>query len=172
MRLGKRIYDSESKEKAGELITAAVNNAKYSGQVIGEYRGFQLIPYTSSFLNNPQIYIKGANDTVIELGGSPTGNIQRLDNAINSFEEKLIQAQEQLAKATQQLESAKEQVKVPFDQEYEMKTLIEELTEVDNELDLDKGNDSALIQEKNESELDEILEIEEVTEDYEDDMEI
>ena len=166
MRLGKRIYDSESKEKAGELIIAAANNAKYSGQVIGEYRGFQLVP------RGTIIYVKGAVNTVIELGFSPIGNIQRIDNAINAFEENLMHYQEQLAKSLQQLESAKEQVNIPFDQEYELKTLMEELTEVDNELDLDKGDDSALIQEKNESELDEILEVEEVTEDYEGDMEL
>ena len=164
MQLGKNTYDSESKAKAGELIYKATLNSKYHGVEIGEYRGFKIIPYREKMFSETKICLSGANSTLVDVSASGNGNIQRLDNAINAFDKELIETQEHLRKLEQQLETAKTQAKEPFEQEYELKTLLSELTEVDSQLDLDKEDNSTLIQEKEDKELDEILVMEEMEE--------
>ena len=72
------------------------------------------------------------------LGTDVFGNIQRLDNAIDTFPERLQICRSQLENVHQQLEAAKAEVQVPFPKEEELKTKSARLEELNILLNLDK----------------------------------
>ena len=77
------------------------------------------------------------NDTTA-LGTDVFGNIQRLDNLLESMADKLTACEDDLCNAKQQLESAKADVEKPFPHEEELKTKTERLAELNALLDMDK----------------------------------
>lgn len=80
------------------------------------------------------------------------GNIQRLDNALNSFQEKLTACEAQLENTKVQLENAKLEVQKPFPQEDELKTKTARLNELNAMLNLDKRENEIVDGERAEEE--------------------
>ena len=86
------------------------------------------------------------------LGTDIFGNIQRLDNALNSFQEKLTACEAQLENTKVQLENAKLEVQKPFPQEDELKTKTARLNELNAMLNLDKRENEIVDGERAEAE--------------------
>ena len=89
---------------------------------LGEYRGFPMTLWVSDSGFSPklQITLKHELSHSLEPGSDPSGNITRIDNALDSMKENLQKHQAELANLLQQTEDAKVEVKRPFPQEAEL----------------------------------------------------
>ena len=88
----------------------------------------------------------------IPLGTDVFGNILRLDNVLNAFEDRLTACKEQLANTHTQLESAKEQVEKPFPQEDELKEKSARLDELNILLNMDKAQNELVDEDREDEE--------------------
>ena len=119
---------------------------------IGEYRGFDMELFFDSFSREYKITLKHELRHTVTLGTDIFGNIQRLDNALNSFQEKLTACEAQLENTKVQLENAKLEVQKPFPQEEELKTKTARLNELNAMLNLDKRENEIVDGERAEEE--------------------
>ena len=93
-----------------------------------------------------------ATSHTVTLGTDIFGNIQRLDNALGAFEERMAACVEQLENTHVQLENAKVELQKPFPQEEELKTKTERLNELNALLNLDKKENEIVDGERGEEE--------------------
>ena len=88
----------------------------------------------------------------VTLGTDIFGNIQRLDNTLSAFEERMAACVEQLENTRVQLENAKAEVQKPFPQEEELKTKSARLNELNAMLNFDKRENEIVDGERGEEE--------------------
>ena len=85
------------KKAAGEAIIGLCKSMTNPDPIhIGEYRGFDMELFFDSFSREYKITLKHELRHTVTLGTDIFGNIQRLDNALNSFQEKLTACEAQL----------------------------------------------------------------------------
>ena len=90
LKMGDKVYPT--RKEAGEAFKEALNKnlgAIMSGKeiMLGEYRGMQLSIMYNDFRKMPQACLKGEKAHYCDLNiETTTGNIIRLDNAINSIQ--------------------------------------------------------------------------------------
>lgn len=112
------------RKEAGQAIINAFDQLKdLSDKVeLGEYRGFPMTLWVSDsgFSQKLQITLKHELSHSLEPGSDPSGNITRIDNALDGMKENLQKHQAELANLLQQTEDAKVEVKRPFPQEAEL----------------------------------------------------
>lgn len=141
------------KKAAGEAIIGLCKTMTNPDPIhIGEYRGFDMELFFDSFSREYKITLKHELRHTVTLGTDIFGNIQRLDNALNSFQEKLTACEAQLENTKVQLENAKLEVQKPFPQEEELKTKTERLNELNAMLNLDKRENEIVDGERAEEE--------------------
>lgn len=99
-----------------------------------------------------RITLKNELRHTVPLGTDIFGNVQRLDNALGAFAEKMTACKEQLDNTHVQLENAKVEVQKPFPQEDELKTKTERLNELNALLNLDKHENEIVDGERSEEE--------------------
>ena len=154
MKLGNRQFNgSDTKKDAGKMILQAVNSGKYAEQEIGTYRGFKIVPQKISGLTlvdmaNIKVALIGSEKHVIELGESDLGVITRLDNALNSLEEKQNDITLSLTKTKDKLEATKAVIDTPFEYSTQLAEAQSELTAVNAELDIGKESHAHMVDEK------------------------
>ena len=105
---------------------------------IGEYCGFDMEMSFDTFSREYKITLKGALSHTTPLGTDIFGNIQRLDNTLGAFEDRLNACREQLENVRVQMDNAKVEVQKPFPQEEELKEKTARLNELNTLLDMDK----------------------------------
>ena len=88
----------------------------------------------------------------VTLGTDIFGNIQRLDNTLSSFEERMTACANQLENTRVQLENAKAEVQKPFPQEEELAAKTARLNELNALLNLDKKENEIVDGERGEEE--------------------
>ena len=141
------------KKAAGEAIIGLCKSMTNPDPIhIGEYRGFDMELFFDSFRREYKITLKHELRHTVTLGTDIFGNIQRLDNALNSFQEKLTACEAQLENTKVQLENAKLEVQKPFPQEDELKTKTARLNELNAMLNLDKRENEIVDGERAEEE--------------------
>lgn len=141
------------KKAAGEAIIGLCKSMTNPDPIhIGEYRGFDMELFFDSFSREYKITLKHELRHTVTLGTDIFGNIQRLDNALNSFQEKLTACEAQLENTKVQLENAKLEVQKPFPQEDELKTKTARLNELNAMLNLDKRENEIVDGERAEKE--------------------
>lgn len=141
------------KKAAGEAIIGLCKSMTSPDPIhIGEYRGFDMELFFDSFSREYKITLKHELRHTVTLGTDIFGNIQRLDNALNSFQEKLTACEAQLENTKVQLENAKLEVQKPFPQEEELKTKTARLNELNVMLNLDKRENEIVDGERAEEE--------------------
>lgn len=142
MIINGKVY-SEKKD-AGDIIKLACNK-KDTGYVIGQYRGFDIIVGTkatdfgNSLLAQDEIFIKGANTYKIEIGDSSIGLITRVENCINNLDKKLLEEENNLQVVQNKVRNSEALLQQPFEYEEQIDSLRNELSEIDNELNLDNN---------------------------------
>lgn len=125
--------------EAGAAIIDAMQHMKSPTAVpLGNYRGFALELEFDSFMKRYNVILVGALRHTIELGKDESGNITRIDNAIERIAESLESTRQTLSDAHKQVENAQAEVDKPFDKEDELKTKSERLLALDRELNLDE----------------------------------
>lgn len=128
------------KEEAGKAILLACKNVKAKESIdIGSYKGFDMSLSFDSFAQEFHLDLQREMTYTVTLGSSDTGNILRIDNALDSIEKRLENSREQLNTLKEQLETAKSELGKPFPQEEELRSKLERLAELNAILDID-GN--------------------------------
>lgn len=128
-----------SKKAAGSAILEVCSNMTSPDPIpLGMYRGFSLKLHFDSMKREFVITMQGELSYPVTLGTDIFGNIQRLDNAIDTFPERLARCEAQLDNVHQQLEAAKIEAEAPFPQEDELKKKSARLDELNILLNLDK----------------------------------
>ena len=127
------------KKAAGSAILEICHNVKSPDPIpLGSYRGFAMQLHYDSFYKEFKITLQGALSHSVTLGTDIYGNIQRLDNMIDSFPERLESCKMQLENVQSQLATAKSELGKPFAREDELRQKSARLDELNILLNLDK----------------------------------
>ena len=127
------------KKAAGDAILGLCKSMTSPDPIpIGQYRGFDMELSFDTFSREYKITLIHQLRHTVTLGTDIFGNIQRLDNTLSSFEERMTACANQLENTRVQLENAKAEVQKPFSQEEELKAKSERLNELNAMLNLDK----------------------------------
>lgn len=141
------------KKDAGDAILGLCKSMTTPDPIsIGQYRGFDMELSFDTFSREYKITLIHQLRHTVTLGTDIFGNIQRLDNALGAFEERMAACVEQLENTHVQLENAKVEVQKPFPQEEELKTKTERLNELNALLNLDKKENEIVDGERGEEE--------------------
>ena len=104
---------------------------------IGSYRGLTLELEFHSFSQEYRLTMIGQLRHTVTLGTDVFGNLQRMDNMLETLPMKEQACLEQLSNLQNQLETAKVEVQKPFPREEELKVKVARLEELNTLLDLD-----------------------------------
>ena len=127
------------KKAAGSAILEACKAMTSPDAVpLGQYRGFAMELFFDTFSKEYRVTLSHSLQHVISLGMDVFGNIQRIDNVLDSLEGRMGEAERSLERVKEQLETAKVEAKRPFPQEDELKTKQARLDQLNIELNMDK----------------------------------
>ena len=127
------------KKAAGDAILGLCKSMTSPDPIpIGQYRGFDMELSFDTFSREYKITLIHQLRHTVTLGTDIFGNIQRLDNTLGAFEERMAACVEQLENTRVQLENAKAEVQKPFPQEEELAAKTARLNELNALLNLDK----------------------------------
>ena len=128
------------KKAAGDAILGLCKSMTSPDPIpIGQYRGFDMELSFDTFSREYKITLIHQLRHTVTLGTDIFGNIQRLDNTLAAFEERMAACVEQLENTRVQLENAKVEVQKPFPQEEELAAKTARLNELNALLNLDKA---------------------------------
>lgn len=141
------------KKAAGDSILGLCKSMTSPDPIpIGQYRGFDMELSFDTFSREYKITLIHQLRHTVTLGTDIFGNIQRLDNTLSAFEERMAACVEQLENTRVQLENAKAEVQKPFPQEEELKTKSARLNELNAMLNFDKRENEIVDGERGEEE--------------------
>lgn len=139
--LGMMVSDVSYSEKAeaGQAIINACKSMNSPDAIpLGEYRGFQMELYFDTVQRNYVVKLKGETSRDVPLGDDAHGNIVRIDNGIERFEEALADTKNSLENTEKQFETAKQEIEKPFAKEEELRAKTARLDELNILLNMDK----------------------------------
>ena len=137
MTLASKVY-TEKKAAGAELLLLCQNMLTPEAMQIGSYRGLTLELSFDSFSQEYRLTMIGQLRHVVTLGTDVFGNIQRMDNLLESLPLKEQACREKLSDLHSQLETAKVEVLKPFPREEELQTKLARLEELNALLNMDK----------------------------------
>ena len=137
MMLAGKVY-AEKKAAGAELLLLCQNMLTPEAMQIGSYRGLTLELSFDSFSQEYRLTMIGQLRHVVTLGADVFGNIQRMDNLLESLPLKEQACREKLSDLHNQLETAKAEVLKPFPREEELKAKLLRLEELNALLNIDK----------------------------------
>ena len=127
------------KAEAGQAIINACKSMNSPDAIpLGEYRGFQMELYFDTVQRNYVVKLKGETSRDVPLGDDSHGNIVRIDNGIERFEETLADTKNSLENTEKQFETAKQEIEKPFAKEEELRAKNDRLDELNILLNMDK----------------------------------
>ena len=127
------------KKAAGTAILEACNALTSADPVpLGSYRGFKLTLCFDGFEKLFKISMQGTLTYKVGLGTDVFGNIQRMDNLLESMPTRQLDYKEKLKKLEIQVEIAKQEVEKPFPREDELKEKAARLDQLNILLNMDK----------------------------------
>lgn len=140
---------TERKEAGEKIIEICKSMTNPEPLEIGEYKGFKIILSFDTMDRKFYASMKNNLSYKTELGSDPSGNITRIDNALNGIETRLPSIENNLEDTKKNYESSKKEIEKPFPQEEELKTKSKRLDELNIKLNLnnkdkeiiDDGND-------------------------------
>lgn len=120
------------KKRAGSVLLEILHNLPHRTETdrypLGVYRGFSLS--VGRHNNMPVAYLKGELEHFTDLSEDIYGNLTRLNNRVNSIQNKKESAAKDLDDFREQIEEMKQEVSKPFEQEEELKELTLRYAEV------------------------------------------
>ena len=127
------------KKAAGTAILEACNALTSADPVpLGSYRGLKLTLCFDSFEKLFKISMQGTLTYKVGLGTDVFGNIQRMDNLLESMPTRQLDYKEKLKNLEIQVEIAKQEVEKPFPREEELKEKSARLDQLNILLNMDK----------------------------------
>ena len=137
MVIGEQTYTE--KKAAGTAILEACNALTSADPVpLGSYRGFRLTLCFDSFEKLFKISMQGTLTYKVGLGTDVFGNIQRMDNLLESMPTRQQDYKEKLKNLEIQVEIAKQEIEKPFPREEELKEKSARLDQLNILLNMDK----------------------------------
>ncbi len=138
------------KAAAGDGLKELAKKSGVPDQIIpiGQYRGFELGMKFDTFDKKHFVMIKGALDYPVEMGESSIGLIQRMDNVLNSFEEKIRNTEGNIRQCQKELADAMAEKEKPFPYEKDLVDKLAQVAALNIELSLDKPNKLVVLDEE------------------------
>ena len=137
MTLSGKAY-TEKKAAGAELLVMCQNMLTPEPTQVGSYRGLTLELSFDSFSQEYRLTMIGQLRHVVALGTDVFGNIQRMDNLLETLPVKEQACREKLGELHTQMETVKVEVSKPFPREEELKTKLARLEELNTLLNMDK----------------------------------
>ena len=137
MTLAGKVY-TEKKAAGAELLAMCQNMLTPEPTQVGAYRGLTLELSFDSFSQEYRLTMIGQLRHVVTLGTDVFGNIQRMDNLLESLPLKEQACREKLSDLHNQLETARVEVLKPFPREEELQAKLARLEELNALLNMDK----------------------------------
>ena len=142
------------KAEAGQAIINTCKSMNSPDAIpLGEYRGFQMELYFDTVQRNYVVKLKGETSRDVPLGDDAHGNIVRIDNGIERFEEALADTKNSLENTEKQFETAKQEIEKPFAKEEELRAKTARLDELNILLNMDKKENEIVGGEPDEGEV-------------------
>ena len=127
------------KKAAGTALLDACNTMTGTNPIpLGSYRGFQMTLCFDSFEKLFKISMQGTLTYKVGLGTDVFGNIQRMDNLLESMPTRQLDYKEKLKNLEIQVENAKQEIAKPFPREEELKEKSARLDQLNILLNMDK----------------------------------
>lgn len=139
---------ADKKEAGAALLTMCQNMLSPEATQVGFYRGLTLELEFHSFSQEYRLTMIGQLRHTVTLGTDVFGNLQRMDNALESLPLKEQTCREQFSNLQTQLTTAKVEVQKPFPREEELKTKTERLEELNALLNMDNKAPEPVQEEK------------------------
>ncbi|MDV4956569.1 DEAD/DEAH box helicase family protein [Enterococcus faecium] len=132
------------KKEAGAALLAVCKDIKAvdAAMDIGNYQGFNMRIQFDSWSKEFILSVKHESVSKVHLGADALGNITRINNLLESYPEKLSEAEQRLETVQEQLANAKEEVGKPFPKEGELNQKLERLSELNALLNMDEREDT------------------------------
>ena len=111
---------------------------------IGNYQGFNMRIQFDGWSKEFILSVKHEAVSKVHLGADALGNITRINNLLDSYPEKLSEAQQRLETVYEQMANAKEEVGKPFPKEEELNQKLERLSELNALLNMDLSQAEAV----------------------------
>ena len=140
MKIGADSY-TERKDAGTALVESCRKIKGIGPEKVGEYRGFEIHISFDTMSREYKCQLKGAMTHAVSLGADPSGNIIRIDNALDKIPVTMDKVETKLQSLYSQVENAKVELTKPFAQETELAEKSARLTELDTLLSLD-GRDT------------------------------
>ena len=136
------------KKEAGAALLAVCKDMKAvdAAMDIGNYQGFNMRIQFDSWSKEFILSVKHESVSKVHLGADALGNITRINNLLESYPEKLAEAEQRLETVQEQLANAKEEVGKPFPKEEELNQKLERLSELNALLNMDEREDTEVEQ--------------------------
>jgi len=136
----------EDRKEAGQAIIDVCKEMKQANVpvAVGEYLGMKMNVTFDSFTRRFTLNLKGNLSHAVEVGSDPSGNITRINNALDGMVKQLEDAVAKLENVEHQLETAKIEVVKPFAQEAELAEKLDRLAELNALLNMDEKGDDAV----------------------------
>ena len=126
------------RKEAGQALREEAFKTTVGTQCVGTYRGFDIHVRFNPVAREYDILLKGALTHTVEMGADASGNITRLNNALDNIGEKAISnLEDKLASLAAQLENAKGQMGKPFPREQEYQEKNARHSQLETELRVD-----------------------------------
>ena len=132
------------KKEAGAALLAVCKDIKSvdAAMDIGSYQGFNMRIQFDSWSKEFILSVKHESVAKVRLGADALGNITRINNLLESYPEKMAEAEQRLETVQEQLANAKEEVGKPFPKEEELNQKLERLSELNALLNMDEREDT------------------------------
>ena len=132
------------KKEAGTALLAVCKDIKSvdAAMDIGSYQGFNMRIQFDSWSKEFILSVKHESVAKVRLGADALGNIIRINNLLESYPEKLAEAEQRLETVQEQMTNAKEEVGKPFPKEEELSQKLERLSELNALLNMDEREDT------------------------------
>ena len=143
----------EKKEAGTAILEACKAMTSPEPKEVGSYRGFTLLLSYDIVAKVFRMTLRGELSHTVELGSDIHGNIQRMENVLESLPSRLSACEKALATLKEQMENAKAEVEKPFEQEQELSEKAARLAELNALLNMDKRENAALDAEPEHTEI-------------------
>lgn len=143
----------EKKEAGTAILEACKAMTSPEPKEVGGYRGFTLLLSYDIVAKVFRMTLRGELSHTVELGSDIHGNIQRMENVLESLPSRLSACEKALATLKEQMENAKAEVEKPFEQEQELSEKAARLAELNALLNIDKRENDVLDAEPEHTEI-------------------
>lgn len=135
---------AEKKEAGTAILEACKAMTSPEPKEVGGYREFMLLLSYDIVAKVFRMTSRGELSHTVELGSDIHGNIQCMENVLESLPSRLSACEKALATLKEQMENAKAEVEKPFEQEQELSEKAARLAELNALLNMDKRENAAL----------------------------